>query len=227
VCDIGSFEAAISPTQVIVTGPGEGFVGESYLFTATVEPITTTLPLTYIWQAQGQLPVTNTSGLTDTSNVIWDMPGIQLITVTASNIGGSVSETHLITITDQPIEGLTANNDSPTMLGEVTTFTATVISGTNVIFTWDFGDNSNGSGGTITHTYTDPGVYTATVTAANSVGSLTETTQVSITYPSYLPLVIKSSGGILTITHPSSLLGGGAWLGLVIVGIVGRWKRRG
>jgi hypothetical protein len=39
-------------------------------------------------------------------------------------------------------------------------------------------------------------------------------------------MVIKSSNGVLTPTQPSSFLSGGVWLGLVILGIVGMWKRR-
>jgi CSLREA domain-containing protein len=193
ICDIGSFEAAISPSLVIVTGHGEGFVGESYLFTATVEPVSTTLPLTYTWQADSQLPIIHTGELTDTVSFTWEMPGTQIITVTVSNLGGSVVDSHAITITDQPIEGLTADNDSPTLLGEATTFTATTISGTNVIYTWDFGDESGGSGRIITHTYSSIGKYTATVIAKNSTTTLTDTTKVTIIPRIYLPLVIKSS----------------------------------
>ena len=222
--------APVPPGSATITGSESGLVGESQEFTAWVEPISTTIPLTYVWEADGRVPITHTVGLTDTVSFTWELPGSQLITVTASNPAGTVSDTHIISITDQTIEGLTASNDSPSLLGEATNFTATVTTGTNVIFTWDFGDDSNGNGGAITHTYTVPGVYTATVTATNSVGSLTETTLVSVItpiYPTYLPLVIKSSGEILTPTPPSSLLGGGTWIGLVIVGIVGSWKRKG
>jgi N-acetylneuraminic acid mutarotase len=219
-----------SPSEVSVTGPDLGTINTSYNFTATVGPISTTLPLSYLWQAEGQSPVHHTGGLTDTVTFNWDLIGTQLITVTASNNIGSVSDTHVISITDQPIEGLTAINDSPSGLGEVTTFTATITNGTNVIFAWDFGDESNGNGATITHTYTVPGDYTATVTATNSVGSLTETMLVSITtpnYPIYLPLVIKSDIGILTPTQPSSLLFSEVWMVPVIVGVVGMWKKKG
>jgi N-acetylneuraminic acid mutarotase len=217
------------PNDVSITGVEIGKVNTSYIFSATVEPISTTLPLTYLWQAEGQSPITHNGGLTDAVAFTWDLPGTQLITITASNIAGSVTDTYVISITDQPIEALTASNDSPSVLGEVTTFTATITSGTNVIFTWDFGDDSYGSGETITHTYTIAGVYTATITATNSVGSLAETTQVSIStpaYPIYLPLTIKSSSGILSPTQPSPLLKDGEWMGLVIVGIVGMWKRK-
>ena len=69
---------------------------------------------------------------------------------------------------DEPITGLTATNDGPTVLGSLTTLTATIDTGTNVIFTWDFGDGSSGSGMVATHEYASYGVFIATVTATNS-----------------------------------------------------------
>jgi N-acetylneuraminic acid mutarotase len=215
------------PTSVTISGPELGFVGTPYTFTATVEPISTTLPLTYIWQTDGQQPITHTGGLTDTVSFIWDMPGIQPITVTASNPAGSVLASHEITISDVPISGLFASNDSPTVVGDATTFTAVITSGTNVLFDWDFGDGASGSGQVVSHTYAAIGDYTATVTATNSANSMTDTTSVTIIapiYPVYLPLVIKSNQAPLAPNF--SLSGGGVLVGLVIVGMVGRWKRR-
>jgi hypothetical protein len=98
-----------------------------------------------------------------------------------------------------------------------------------VSFTWDFGDESDGSGRIITHTYSLTGEHTATVTAMNSTTTLTVTTQVTIIfsiYPIYLPLVVKSSEEILAPPHPSPLLAGEAWLGLIIVGAIILCKRR-
>jgi hypothetical protein len=135
------------PTQVTISGPESGYTNYSYDFSAIVEPISTTLPLTYTWQADMQMPITHTSGLSDTVSFVWEMPGTYAITVTTSNLAGEVSDSHVIKI-------------SPPI------------------------------------------------------------------YNTYLPLVIKSSSGILTPTQPSSLIFSGAWIGLVIVGIVGMRKRR-
>jgi CSLREA domain-containing protein len=102
ICDIGAYELEapwVSPTLVTITGPGDGFVGQSYLFTATVEPISTTLPLDYVWQTSGYPPITETIGLTDTFYWAWEMTGTQIITVTASNSAGTVSASHVITVT--------------------------------------------------------------------------------------------------------------------------------
>ena len=218
----------VAPAAVTITGPGAGMMGESQSFTATVEPISTTLPLTYTWQASGLAPVTHTGGLTDTVSFTWEVPGTQVITVTASNQNGSVMDTHVITITDVPISGLVASNDSPTLLGSATTLSATVTAGSNIIYSWDFGDGESGGGAVVTHTYPAAGIYTATVTATNSANTLTVDTIVTITAPMYdiyLPLVIKSPQAPLA--PASSLPGGGVLVGLVVCGAVGRWKKRG
>jgi PKD repeat protein len=199
----------VPPATITLAGADAGFVGQTYTFTATVEPISTTQPLTYTWLVDGQLPITHTSGLTDTASFTWETPGIQAITVTATNQFGSVSAGHEININDILIDGLLASNDSPTQLGEVTTFTAVITSGTNVYFEWDFGDGFGGSGEVVTHTYPYAGLYTATVTATNSINSSSDSTSVNIytvVHQIYFPLVIKSSGEILTPTHQYSPL---------------------
>jgi YD repeat-containing protein len=76
-------------------------VGIPTTFTATVEPPTATLPITYTWQATGQTPVTHTVySISDTAVFAWNVVGPQVVTVTAVNeCGGDVSMTHTITIT--------------------------------------------------------------------------------------------------------------------------------
>ncbi len=62
-------------------------------------------------------------------------------------------------------------------MGTATTLTATEATGTNVTYTWDFGDGTTGSGAVTDHIYS-LGIYTAVVTATNSVSVLTDTTTV-------------------------------------------------
>jgi PKD repeat protein len=106
--------------------------------------------------------------------------GIYTAVVTASNPINSVSTTTVVTITDAPITGLSAANNSPTNIGSSTNLMASVTSGTNINYTWDFGDGTTGSGANTSHTYPDIGMYTAVVTASNSVSTLTATTDVNI-----------------------------------------------
>lgn len=88
-------------TEVSITGPTVGIAGTAYTFTATVSPPTTTLPVTYIWQATKQTPVTHTvHSLSDTATFTWTVAGPQTVTVTAVNCGGIDVATTTVTITE-------------------------------------------------------------------------------------------------------------------------------
>jgi PKD repeat protein len=103
-------------------------------------------------------------------------------------------DTHTITINDVSISGLLAANDSPTLLGAPTTFTATIDAGTNTSYAWDFGNEATGEGAVVTHTYAAAGIYTATVTAGNSAGSAQASIAVYVVVPEtsvYLPVIIQ------------------------------------
>jgi hypothetical protein len=91
------------PSSVTLSGPSGGWVNTTYSFTATVGTITTTLPLTYTWRMDDQLPITHTGGLSDTWEFMWELPGTYAITVTASNPAGVVSDTHTIAVIE-PLE---------------------------------------------------------------------------------------------------------------------------
>jgi PKD repeat protein len=124
---------------------------------------------------------------------VYPAVGLYTAVVTASNSVSELTATTAVTV-DEAIAGLEAANDSPTVLGESTTLTATVAAGSNATYTWAFGDGEVGSGAVVTHTYTDVAIYSAVVTASNSIGLLTATTTVEIVEPTvyiYLPLVLR------------------------------------
>ncbi len=174
---IGGLEAANdSPTAL----------GDPTTLTATVTAGTN---VTYTWDlGDGEFG----SGAVVTHNYL--AAGIYTAVVTAGNSVSELTATTTITITDASIAGLAASNDSPTLLGSVTTLTATITGGSNVTYTWSFGDGAYGRGDVVLHTYPDVGVYTAMVTASNSISELTATTTIRI-FGSYryvyLPVVIK------------------------------------
>jgi len=105
----------------------------------------------------------------------------------------SAPDTVVITTTDRPITGLSAGSSSPTAVGNPTYFTATVSGGSNVTYTWSFGDGGTASGATASHTYSAGGNYTAAVTAANSVSQIVVTTPVTVSWIIHLPLIMQSS----------------------------------
>ncbi len=140
-------------------------------------------PLTYYWQQTGGTPsVTFTPNLSVTTFTAPGAPTVLTFTLTVTDAHGlaSLPKTVKITIADIPITGLAAGNNSPTMFGVPTQFTATVVTGSSVNYTWNFGDGATGAGQFPAHTYGALGNYTAVVTAANSLGTFTTTTPVSI-----------------------------------------------
>ncbi len=114
--------------------------------------------------------------------------------VTATNTVSSTSASTLVEIipTSIPISGLSADNDSPTVLGDITQLTASIASGSDVEYVWDFGDGASGYGALVAHIYPATGTYTAIVSAANAVSQDTAATVIQI-FPAtgkiYLPLV--------------------------------------
>ncbi len=84
---------------VEVSGPATGTVGAAYWFTATVEPGTASLPVTYTWEASEQGAV---SGQQLAISYTWSTAGAKAITVTAENCGGSISDTYQVVIDERP-----------------------------------------------------------------------------------------------------------------------------
>ncbi len=100
ICDIGSYEK-LTPTildTVTINGSTMGAMGIEYPFVATVAPLSATTPITYTWQASEQLPFTITGALSNTVTFSWATTGTKTLTVTATNLVGSVTGTHTITI---------------------------------------------------------------------------------------------------------------------------------
>jgi hypothetical protein len=156
------------------------------------------LPLTYGWAQSGGPAVT----LSDATFVkpTFTAPATPTVltftlTVTDSLGAPSLPDEVVITATEVAISGLTADNDSPTSLGNATALSAAISAGTNVTYDWDFGDGMLGSGVTLAHTYSLVGTYTATVTATNSLSSVNATTLVTITaagvFGLYLPVISR------------------------------------
>jgi PKD repeat protein len=140
-------------------------------------PTLTHLPLT-------DSPLIDTGDNASAAELAYDQRGPGFPRV----VSGTVDIGAVEVAAEPPI--LTAINDSPTLFGTATNLTATL---TGVmpspLFSWDFGDALAGAGQTVAHTYGAVGLYTATVTAANGVVTVTATTLVTITEPPLLNLV--------------------------------------
>lgn len=90
--------AVVPVEDVSINGPTLATVQASYPFSAMISPISTTLPVSYTWQATGQSLVTHTGGLSDTVSYTWNITGTQTITVTATNSNGVVTDTYSVCV---------------------------------------------------------------------------------------------------------------------------------
>jgi hypothetical protein len=135
----------------------------------------------------------NTNGIGAIVSHQYAAPGSYFAEVTASN---AVSQSMVTTtvVVEEAISGLVASNNGPTLLGSTTQLTATITSGSNVTYQWDFNDGTTGSGEEAFHTYGSPGTYTAQVTATNSFSQEIATTNVVVKEVAgrvFLPLLVK------------------------------------
>ena len=84
-----------------IEGPLSAAVGETCKFAAFADPPTTSLPVTFVWKADGQeaAVVHTNKEPADAAVFTWNESGTYLITIMAANeCGGEISETHIITI---------------------------------------------------------------------------------------------------------------------------------
>ncbi len=94
-------QSNIPLSRVSLNGALTGATGAAQPFTATVAPVTATLPITYLWQATEQTPYSHTvSSYSDEKSFTWTATGTKIVTVTATGAGGGVQvATRAVTIT--------------------------------------------------------------------------------------------------------------------------------
>lgn len=78
----------VGPITATLSGAGLVPAGLPYPITATVSPITASWPITYVWQATHQQPISHTAQSSDTAIFTWLDPGLVTITLTIKNQGG-------------------------------------------------------------------------------------------------------------------------------------------
>jgi parallel beta-helix repeat protein len=189
-----TFNTLTTTTQVVVDeliggltagNDGPTALGDETTMTASVAAGSS---VTYLWDfGDGNF------GGGDVVQHMYAIAGEYTAIVTATNSVGLQTESTLV-IVEEAIVGLTAGNNSPTILGSGTTLTVSVDAGSNVTYLWDFGDGAFGSGAVVQHTYAEIGEYTAIVTATNLVSMETTSTVVTILTDQYLvfiPTILK------------------------------------
>jgi hypothetical protein len=172
-----SSELTPTLTSIDINGPATGIVSQTYTFTATVNPTATT-PITYTWQATGQSPVVHMGSLnrTDAVTFNWSITGTQIITVTAANAAGTVSDTHTIISSalppdcPHPLTDVSISGSASGYTGASHTFTSTVTppnATTPITYTWSPASDSGQGTNSASYEWSDPGIYTITLMVEN------------------------------------------------------------
>jgi CSLREA domain-containing protein len=205
-CDIGAFELEVETEPInglVATNDSPTALGAATTFTATV---TAGTYVSYAWDfGDGVM------GVGDAVTHTYQTVGSYTAVVTATNAMNQMTATTAVVIVEappDPIKGLAATNDGPTILGQPTTLVATVESGDDVSYAWDLGDGTAGTGDVVTHTYAAVGTYTAVVTATNSVSQMTATTTVFTVEPPPDPIdgLAASNDGPTILGQPTTLM---------------------
>lgn len=179
-----SFQSATTPPQVLsVDGPTTVQAGESATYTASINEEEATRPLSYEWQfgdgSEGTGPMaSNTYG----------EPGTYTVTANVSNRAGSASGSVTVEVTAPPEPARIASisaDPNPADEGESVQFSSSAEGDTPLSREWSFGDGSTATGENPTHTYEEPGQYTARLRVSNEAGedSRTVTVRVNRTLP--------------------------------------------
>jgi PKD repeat protein len=115
---------------------------------------------------------------------IFQAVGTYNVILTVTGPGGSTSVTRQITVQNPsipaPLAGLVASateGDAPLTVQ----FDATDSSGQIDTYNWDFGDGQTGNGQVVTHTYTTPGPYQASLTVVGPGGQAKASVTINVT----------------------------------------------
>ncbi len=197
----GDLNQEIEPAETEVTltsSPNPSIYGQPVTLTAVVTSSFDILTgaVSFVEGAASELgtaPLVN-----GVATIVLSTLTVNLHTIRAIYAGDNFSRpcdsTSLIQeVVDAPITRLRAANSSPIAAGLTTVLSATIDSGTNVVYQWDFGDGVMGSKAVASHIYDQPGFYTALVTATNTLGALSASTLVTVMSGSsiYIPLLLR------------------------------------
>lgn len=142
------------------------------------------LPLSYFWRQIGAPAVTLSDPTVVSPTFTAPLTSTQLtfqLVVTDSEGLASAPATVRVNVGDTAVNDVQATSSSPTELGATTFFTGTA-TGSNLTYSWNFGDGSPAKTGiTTTHVYTRPGTFPVTLTVSNASGSRSANITVDVT----------------------------------------------
>jgi PKD repeat protein len=137
-----------------------------------------TSPYSYAWNFGD-----SSTGSGSSASHAYQAAGAYTVVLTVMDTAGHLaSASNTVTVTSPLSANITYSPSNPAPLTNVQ-FTATATGGTAPYsYSWDFGDGTNGTGATVSHSYLLPGTYTVILTVADSNG-LTITASTTVTVP--------------------------------------------
>lgn len=211
--------------QFNLPGMQAGFISNSPVQLGDLAVFTNTTsgpgPISYEWAFGDGSPV-----VTDTHPAhTYAAAGVYTVTLTASNLDGSVTvtDTFEVTAVSPLVASFTSN--TPVVLGSLSVFTNTSTGPGPISYEWDLGDGSPVVTATNpTHTYAVTGTYTVVLTATNgaetavftAAHTVTEEVQPPVTYTVYLPVVIKAAASAAPQPTPKTAVG---FMALPLIGL--------
>ncbi|MEM1093561.1 MAG: PKD domain-containing protein [Bacteroidota bacterium] len=168
--------SSVSATTSAITA------GESVTFTAVTNDMDATDPTTYTWDFGD-----GNTGMGTTVTHTYTQPGTYTASFSATNCGGTVTETvaPAITVAEAPfieLISIAANPMNPEM-GQTVNFTSNFRGTQPVTCLWEFGDGSTSTDCNPSHTYAQPGTYTAKLTITNEAGSRSRELTITVSPP--------------------------------------------
>ena len=150
--------------------------GQSGSFTASSNPDATG-PVSYSWNFGD-----GTSGTGMTASHAYSTAGSYTVSVTAQGPYNSDTDTCLVNVVEvtEPPTASCRVSPSAADIGQTVTVSGTIGGTEPYTVNVDFGDGASASSLPATHSYSDPGTYTVTVTATNAYGSDSSTCAVSV-----------------------------------------------
>ncbi|MFB6274086.1 MAG: OmpA family protein [Salinibacter sp.] len=169
---------ATAPVVQSVSGPDTLETDESGTFEATINTQKADKPIEYTWYFGD-----GASASSLTAEHSYGSTGQYAVRFQASNKGGSDTDTISVRVVPPPQPAsITSVNASPNPVdeGEPVRFSSNVQGDSPISRNWSFGDGASATGRSPTHTYQEPGQYTARLRASNDVGKDTRTVTVRV-----------------------------------------------
>ncbi len=167
VVDVAESGEPTAPTASFTATPDTGTAPLTVNFTDT----STGGPTSWAWTFGDGATSTSPSPSHVYNPSVGPWPRTFTATLTATNAQGSSSTSHTITV-DQPAPPTASFTATPdTGAAPLTVNFTDTSTGGPTSWAWTFGDGGTSTSPSPSHEYTAPGIYTATLTATNALGS--------------------------------------------------------